>query len=133
MQLVQARIVTDDVKCLAEFYLGLVGSEAVVNDYYVEIPAGAMTVGFSKRRFTEFRDLENTTAAESALRCNIVLDFLVSDVDREFGRIDRLGVNWVLKCDVACHQRNPARCAEESHDTLSDHCHTLASPCVLAI
>ena len=44
MELVQSRIVTDDVEGLAAFYARLVGTPVALNEYYVEVPAGA-TVG----------------------------------------------------------------------------------------
>ena len=53
MELVQARIVTGDVERLAAFYARLVDTPVTLNEYYVEVPAGAVTVGFSHRRFTE--------------------------------------------------------------------------------
>ena len=56
MDLVQSRIVTDDVERLAAFYARLVRGSVVLNDYYVEVPAGAASVGFSRRRFTEYRE-----------------------------------------------------------------------------
>jgi hypothetical protein len=57
MELVQARLVTEDVAGLAAFYAGLVKVKVKVplNEYYVEVPAGPASVGFSKRRFTEYR------------------------------------------------------------------------------
>ena len=56
MRLVQSRIVTDDVAALAAFYASLLGVSVTLNDYYVEIPAGPVTVGFSRRRLTEYRE-----------------------------------------------------------------------------
>ncbi len=53
MELVQSRIVTDDVEGLAAFYARLTGTPVALNEYYVEVPAGAVSVGFSKCRFTE--------------------------------------------------------------------------------
>ena len=44
MQLIQSRIVTDDVEGLAAFYARLVGTPVALNEYYVEVPAGAMSV-----------------------------------------------------------------------------------------
>ena len=54
MKLVQTRIVTDDVEGLAGFYASLVGTPVALNEYYVEVQAGPMSVGFSKCRFTEY-------------------------------------------------------------------------------
>ena len=38
MDLVQSRIVTDDVERFAAFYARLVRVSVVLNDYYVEVP-----------------------------------------------------------------------------------------------
>ena len=55
MDLVQTRIVADDVETIAAFYAQLIGVPVTLNEYYVEVPTGSMSVGFSKRRFTEER------------------------------------------------------------------------------
>jgi uncharacterized glyoxalase superfamily protein PhnB len=88
VELVQSRIVTDDVAGLAGFYASLLGVPVTLNDYYVEVPAGPASVGFSRRRFTEYRDDDG--------RDEVILDFLVEDVDAEYPRIAALGVEWVL-------------------------------------
>ena len=93
MELVQSRIVTDDVEGLAAFYARLIGAPVALNEYYVEVPAGPMSVGFSKRRFTEYRESQ---AGRPARRAEVILDFLVDDVDAEYGRIAALGVGWVM-------------------------------------
>ena len=90
MELVQSRIVTDDVPGLATFYAALAGVDVVVNDYYLEIPA--LSMGFSQYRFSAFTGCEGPPGLR---RGEIVLDFSVADVDREFERIERLGVDWV--------------------------------------
>jgi predicted enzyme related to lactoylglutathione lyase len=92
MELVQSRIVTDDVERLAAFYARLIGVPVALNDYYVEIQAGPASVGFSRRRFTEYAD-ERPPSRRAA---EVILDFLVEDVDAEYPRIDALGVSWVL-------------------------------------
>jgi uncharacterized glyoxalase superfamily protein PhnB len=94
MRLVQARLVTDDVEALAAFYARLVAAHVTLNDYYVEVPAGPATIGFSKRRFTEYRadDAPPPGSPHDAL----VLDFEVSDVDAEYERVASLGVEWVM-------------------------------------
>ncbi len=87
MELVQSRIVTDDVARLAGFYARLLDVPVTLNDYYVEVQAGPASVGFSRRRFTEYRgDCQD----------EVILDFLVDDVDAEYPRIAALGVEWVL-------------------------------------
>jgi predicted enzyme related to lactoylglutathione lyase len=95
MDLVQSRIVTDDVARLAAFYATLVDAEAVLNDYYVEVPTGAMSVGFSRRRFTEYREDQTACSQCPQHRAEIILDFQAGDVDVEYQRIADLGVAWI--------------------------------------
>jgi predicted enzyme related to lactoylglutathione lyase len=92
MELVQSRIVTDDVERLAAFYARLVGVPVTLNEYYVEVNAGPVSVGFSKRRYTEYHP--HSPAQDR--RPEVILDFLVDDVDAEYQRIKALGVEWVL-------------------------------------
>jgi predicted enzyme related to lactoylglutathione lyase len=96
VELVQARLVTDDVAGLAAFYAGLVRAEVPLNEYYVEVPAGPITVGFSKRRFTEYCAAAAACPGRARPPREVVLDFLVTDVDAEYPRIAALGVGWVL-------------------------------------
>jgi len=97
MELVQARIVTEDVERSADFYCALVGTSVPLNEYYVEVPTGASSVGFSKCRFTEEHSpAGGCTVSLGAVRGEIILDFVVDDVDEEYERIARLGVEWVL-------------------------------------
>ena len=114
MDLVQCRIVTDDVAGLAGFYAALLGAPAALNEYYVEIQAGPASVGFSRRRFTE-ADAPACGRASggqasggqasggcasgawaSGRRDGIILDFVVEDVDAEYARIASLSVDWVM-------------------------------------
>jgi uncharacterized glyoxalase superfamily protein PhnB len=97
MELVQGRIVTDEVATLASFYAELVGASVVVNDYYVEVPTRSLSIGFSRCRYTE----EQATAAgrcasAGAQRGELILDFVVDDVDRAYRRFGSLGVDWVM-------------------------------------
>jgi predicted enzyme related to lactoylglutathione lyase len=96
VELVQARLVTDDVAGLAAFYAGLVGAQVPLNEYYVEVPAGLISVGFSKRRFTEYRAAATACPGQARPPGEVVLDFLVADVDAEYPRIAALGAGWVL-------------------------------------
>ena len=98
MELVQARLVTDDVAGLAAFYAGLVGATVPLNEYYVEVPAGPMSVGFSRRRFTE-EYCAGAGACPGRPRAprETILDFSVPDVDAEYPRIAALGVDWLLR------------------------------------
>src|SRR5215472_9225775 len=93
MELVQSRIITDDVGRLAAFYAALVGTSVALNDYYVEVPTGAMSVGFSRRGFTEHTQ---SSVARPARRGEVILDFAADDVDGEYPRIQALDVRWVL-------------------------------------
>lgn len=88
MRLAQVRIVTDDVEKGASFCASVLGSAVALNEYYVEVPAGDVTVGFSKARFTEW----NTTAVPQ-----VILDLEVDDVDAEYERLDGLGVEWLQR------------------------------------
>ena len=97
MELIQSRIVTDNVESLASFYAALVGRSVPLNEFYVEVPTEAMSVGFSKCRYTEEQcPAASCTSSLGAKPGEIILDFLVDDVDDEFERIDALGVDWVL-------------------------------------
>ena len=96
MELVQGRIVTDDVAGLAAFYARLMGTPVALNEYYVEVPAGALSVGFSKCRFTEYGEGQAARPEGQQFRDEIILDFMVGDVDAEFKRIAALGVAWVM-------------------------------------
>jgi predicted enzyme related to lactoylglutathione lyase len=100
MELVQSRIVTDDVEHLAAFYARLVGVPVALNEYYVEVHAGPMSVGFSKCRFTEYHHCSaadgGTGDGAQDRGPDTILDFLVDDVDAEYERIKALGVEWVM-------------------------------------
>ena len=96
MDLAQCRMVTDDVEGLAGFYARLLDVPAALNEYYVEIEAGSASVGFSRRRFTEHRDCGGAPMSTPGRRDEIILDFLVDDVDAEYPRIAALGVDLVM-------------------------------------
>jgi predicted enzyme related to lactoylglutathione lyase len=96
MRLVQSRIVTDDVEGLAAFYASLLGVSVPLNEYYVEVPAGPVTVGFSKRRFTEYREEDHQAGTGQERPDEVILDFEVADVDAEYERIAELGVTVVM-------------------------------------
>lgn len=97
MELVQGRLVTDDVEGMAAFYGRLLGESVTLNEYYVEVPTGGASVGFSKCRFTEEQTPGVTcTSSLGARPGEVILDFAVDDLDAEYERIDALGVEWVL-------------------------------------
>jgi predicted enzyme related to lactoylglutathione lyase len=97
MELVQSRIVTDDVKGMAGFYAALLDVSVAVNEYYVEVPTDSLSVGFSRCRFTEEHGAPTAcTGAPGARRGETILDFTIGDVDAEYERIAALGVDWVM-------------------------------------
>jgi catechol 2,3-dioxygenase-like lactoylglutathione lyase family enzyme len=97
MELFQGRIVTDDVQGLADFYARLMEVAVPLNEFYVEVPTGSLSVGFSKCRFTEEHSPPTSCSLNLSARAGeIILDFEVDDVDAEYTRIDALGVEWVL-------------------------------------
>ena len=95
MELAQSRLVTDDVQRLAAFYAGLLGVPVTLNEYYVEVPAGPVTIGFSRRQFTEYR-LGRECCALSARPRDSILDFQAADADAEYERITAFGASLVM-------------------------------------
>ena len=96
MHLVQSRFVTDDVAQLAAFYGRLIGTDVVLNDYYVEVPTAGLSLAFSKCRFTEIGTTCPPTPERAPCSGESILDFRTHDVDQAYARIDRIGVEWVL-------------------------------------
>src|SRR6266516_4683501 len=96
MDLVQSRIVTDDVERLAAFYARLVRVSVVLDDFKNKVPTGAASVGFSRRRFTECREDQAARPCSPQHQAEIMLDFRAGDVEAEYKRISRLGVTWVM-------------------------------------
>ena len=95
MELVQARLVTEDVACLADFYARLVGAKVALNEYYVEVPTCTASVGLCRRQYTEHRDCGGEPAGRTC-RDELMLDFMTADVDAEHQRIAELNVEWVM-------------------------------------
>jgi len=62
----------------------------------VEVPAGTLSVGFSKCRFTEYGEDQAARPEGQQLRDETILDFLVGDADAEYERIAALGVAWIM-------------------------------------
>ena len=95
MDLVQSRFLTDDVERLAAFYAALLQKPVTLNEYYVEVSADPVSVGFSKRQFTEYQ----LCRAVRARRCGLgdtVLDFEVQDADAECERLLALGADRLM-------------------------------------
>jgi predicted enzyme related to lactoylglutathione lyase len=96
VDLVQSRFVTDDVAQLATFYGRLIGTDVAVNDYYLELPTGGLSVAVSKCRFTEIGTCSGATPGRTPRAGESILDFRTEDIDEAYARIDRIGVEWVL-------------------------------------
>jgi uncharacterized glyoxalase superfamily protein PhnB len=94
MELVNARLVTDDVARLAEFYAAVTETDVVANDYYVELPTAAATLALCRRRFTEAEGCGVPLPATVAER--VILDFEVVDVDAAYERLCALAITWVM-------------------------------------
>jgi len=96
VELVQTRLLTDDVERLATFYAALLESPVALNEYYVEIPAGPSSVGLSRRRFTEYQEHNQARSGKGLRKAEFMLDILVSDADAEYARIAALDVDWLM-------------------------------------
>jgi predicted enzyme related to lactoylglutathione lyase len=93
MDLVNARIVTDDVITLARFYGALLDVDVATNDYYAEVPTRVATVAICKRRLGE-PDAAGTRDP-SVDPNKVIIEFAVGDVDVEYVRVKRLDVEWI--------------------------------------
>ena len=96
VELVQTRLLTDDVERLATFYTAMLESPVALNEYYVEIPAGPSSVGLSRRRFTEYQEHNQARSGKGLRKAEFMLDILVSDADAEYARIAALDVDWLM-------------------------------------
>jgi uncharacterized glyoxalase superfamily protein PhnB len=96
LELVQSRFVTDDVASLARFYAALVGTDVVVNDYYVEVPTAAQRIGFARSRFSDLQPDRCGPPAGVATGA-VILDFEAQELDEECARVDALGVEWLMR------------------------------------
>ena len=98
VSLAQLRFVSTAIEPIAGFYTALLDVSVPLNEHYLEVPAGAASVGFSKVGFTEDRGPHTSCPPGLAPRDGeIILDFTADDVDAEFSRIDALGVSWVME------------------------------------
>jgi uncharacterized glyoxalase superfamily protein PhnB len=95
MELVQSRIVTDDVAGMARFYAALVDTHVVANEYYVEVPTAAQRVGLARMRFSDVQEGACGPPEGVALGA-VILDFAAGDLDHHYARIGALGVEWLM-------------------------------------
>jgi uncharacterized glyoxalase superfamily protein PhnB len=94
MDLVNARIMTQDVAALAAFYAEVLDAQVVTNDYYVELPTGGAILALCRRRFTEADRCGAPLPATAAER--VILDFEVEDIDASYARLAALALTWVM-------------------------------------
>src|SRR5215813_3558607 len=94
MKLACARLVTNDVIALAEFYRELLKVEPIGSECYVELPISGGTLAISSKRSV---DIFNAAAAEAAANRSVILDFEVDNVDRERDRLRGLVGKFVLE------------------------------------
>lgn len=95
MELVQSRIVTNDVTGLARFYAALVDTVVVTNDYYVEVGTPAQRIGLSRMRYSDLDDGACGPPKGVELGA-VILDFAVNDLDVEHDRLWGLDVDWLM-------------------------------------
>ena len=94
MKLAYARIVSNDVSRLAEFYRQLTGISPVGNEDYVAFKTAGGTLARSSERAVA---LYNAGAAVSDANRSVIIEFEVSDVDQERARLSTLVREFVLE------------------------------------
>ena len=95
MELVQSRLVTNDVAGLARFYAKLVETRVVTNDYYVEVATPAQRIGVSRTRYSDVTQ-GSCGPPEGVGLGAVILDFAVGDLDAAHDRIWGLDVDWLM-------------------------------------
>jgi len=93
MKLAFARLVTNEVFALAQFYGEILGVEAIGSEDYVQLHTEGTGLALSSKRSV---DLFNAGAADPRANRSVVLDFQVPDVDKERSRLERLIAHFVL-------------------------------------
>ena len=84
VKLAYTRLVSKDLPRLAEFYRALTGISPVGNDDYVVFRTEAGTLALSSERIVK---LYNAGAAVAGSNRSAIIEFEVSDVDRERARL----------------------------------------------
>jgi catechol 2,3-dioxygenase-like lactoylglutathione lyase family enzyme len=86
MDFVSARIITDDIKRLVQFYEGL-GLKAVwYTDDFAELSSATCTLAIGSKRTM---DLFGAGAATPAANRSVILEFRVGDVDDAYRKLER--------------------------------------------
>jgi predicted enzyme related to lactoylglutathione lyase len=95
IELIQSRIVTNDVTGLGRFYGALVDTVVVTNDYYVEVGTRAQRIGLSRMRYSDLT--EGACGPPEGVELGaVILDFAADDLDAEHDRILGLDVDWLM-------------------------------------
>jgi catechol 2,3-dioxygenase-like lactoylglutathione lyase family enzyme len=94
MKLAYARLVTKDVSVLAQFYREITGIVPVGGEDYVEFRTDAGTLAISSERAVR---LHNAGAAIPASNRSAIIEFQVSDVDKERSRLAATVAAFVLE------------------------------------
>lgn len=92
-RLVNTCLITNDVKRLVEFYELVLALKAKRSgeDYAEFLTGGGVLAIFS----AEAQEKYIPGSAEAAKNKSVVLEFRVADVDREYGRLQRVVKTWV--------------------------------------
>jgi uncharacterized glyoxalase superfamily protein PhnB len=94
MKLAYARLVTMNVQALAGFYEQILGVAPIGSEDYAELRTEGSTLAISSKRSV---DLFNAGAAEPEANRSVILDFQVSNVDKERARLAELVGRFVLE------------------------------------
>ena len=93
MKLTHICIITDNVERLRVFYRGVLRIEPqTYGDGYVEFPTECGTLSLFSLAAHEARA---PGSAQSAANRSLELEFQVADVDEEYERLQKMGVEWV--------------------------------------
>ena len=94
MKLTHARIATNDVPSLTQFYRAITGITPVGSDDYVEFRSSVGTLAICSQRTV---DLYNAGATTPAANRSAIIEFQVDDVDRERARLEGTVAQFVLQ------------------------------------
>lgn len=94
MKLTKARIVTNDVPRLTGFYREVTGMTPQGDDIYVEFHGPALTLAISSQKVLERYGAGATAPASNR---SVILDFEVTNVDRERKRLAAIVGEFVLE------------------------------------
>ena len=86
MNLVSARIITNDVKVMVDFYKQITGMPVVqYTPDFAELQTKTATLAIGSKRTLQFFGNENI--AEAAQNRSVFIEFLVPDVDKDYERL----------------------------------------------